>query len=79
MYETIFVKKPKLLAATCNLLAEQNLVHLGRFVHFNQKVFGVTLTLKGLRGGHFDPPQVFSGQLENELRFFNEILAIPSL
>ena len=37
------------------------------------------LTLKGLGGGHFDPPQVLSGKLKNELRFFNEILDIPSL
>ena len=38
-----FVKKPKFLAATFNLRVEQNLVHLGRFLHFSQKVVGVTL------------------------------------
>ena len=43
MHETIFVKRPKFLAATPNLRVEQNLVHLGRFLHFSQKVVGVTL------------------------------------
>ena len=38
-----FVKRPKFLAATCNLRAEQNLVHFGEFLHFSQKVVGVTL------------------------------------
>ena len=38
-----FVKRPKFLAATSNLRVEQNLVHLGRFLHFSQKVVGVTL------------------------------------
>ena len=33
------------LSPTFNLLVEQNLVHLGRFVHFSQKVVGVTLIL----------------------------------
>ena len=32
-----FVKRPKFLAATSNLHVEQNLVHLGRFLHFCQK------------------------------------------
>ena len=41
-----FVKGPKFLAATSNLRVEQNLVHLGRFLHFSQKVVGVTLKLK---------------------------------
>ena len=40
-----FVKRPKFLAATSNLRVEQNLVHLGRLLHFSQKVVGVTLTL----------------------------------
>ena len=38
-----FVKRPKFLAATSNLRVEQNLVHLGRFLHFSQKVVRVTL------------------------------------
>ena len=33
-----FVKRPTFLAATPNLREEQNLVHLGRFLHFSQKV-----------------------------------------
>ena len=43
MHETIFFKRPKFLEATSNLCVEQNFVHLGRFLHFNQKVIGVTL------------------------------------
>ena len=39
-----FVKKPKFLSAASNLHVEQNLVHLGRFMHFSQKVVGVTLS-----------------------------------
>ena len=39
-----FVKRPKFLAAASSLCAEQNLVHLGRFLHFSQEVVGVTLT-----------------------------------
>ena len=39
-----FLKRPKFLAATSNLRVEQNLVHLDRFLHFSQKVVGVTLT-----------------------------------
>ena len=38
-----FVKRPKFLAATSNLRKEQNLEHLGRFLHFSQKVVEVTL------------------------------------
>ena len=38
-----FVKRPKFLAATSNLHAEQNLAHLGRFLRFSQKVVGVNL------------------------------------
>ena len=41
-----FVKRLKFLAATSNLLVEQNLVHLGRFLHFSQKVVGVTLKFR---------------------------------
>ena len=37
--------RKKFLAATSNLREEQNLVHLGRFLHFNEKVFGVTLII----------------------------------
>ena len=37
-----FVKRPTFLATTANLRVEQNLVHLGRFLHFSQKVDGVT-------------------------------------
>ena len=40
----LFIKRPKLLAATSNLRVEQNLVPLGRFLRFNQKLIGVTLT-----------------------------------
>ena len=40
-----FVKRQKLLAATSNLRVEQNLVHLDRFLHFSQIVFGVTLNV----------------------------------
>ena len=32
-----FVKRPKFLAETSSLRVEQNLVHLGRFLHFSQK------------------------------------------
>ena len=39
-----FVERPKFLAATYNLRVERNLVHLGRFLHFSQKVVGVTLS-----------------------------------
>ena len=35
-----FVKRPEFLAATSNLRVEQN---LGGFLHFSQKVVGVTL------------------------------------
>ena len=37
------VKRPKFLAASSNLLVDKNLVHLGRFLHFSQKVVGVAL------------------------------------
>ena len=55
MHKTIFFKRPKFLAATSNLRAEQSLVHLGRFLHFSQtaKVVGVILnhgTLKRSKG-----------------------------
>ena len=33
----------EVLAATSNLRVEQNLVYLGRFLHFSQKVVGVIL------------------------------------
>ena len=46
MHETIFVKRPKFLAATSNLRVEQNLMHLGRFLHFSQTVVGETLKLR---------------------------------
>ena len=35
MHETIFCQKTQVLAATSNLLVEQNLMHLGRFLHFS--------------------------------------------
>ena len=38
-----FVKRPKFLAATSKLQVEQNLVHLGLFLHFSQKVVAVNL------------------------------------
>ena len=38
-----FVKRPKFLPATSSLRVEQNVVHLGRFRDFSQKVVGVTL------------------------------------
>ena len=44
MHEIIFVKRPKYLSATSSLSVEQNLVYLDRFMHFGQKVVGVTLT-----------------------------------
>ena len=44
----LFVKRP-FLAATFNLCVEQNLVHLGRFLHFSQKVVGVTLSANKLQ------------------------------
>ena len=57
MHETIFCQKTKekFLASTSNLREEENLVHLGRFLHFSQKVVGVTLNPstrlnKSLRG-----------------------------
>ena len=37
------VKRPKFFSATFSLRVEQNLVNLGRFTHFSQKVAGVTL------------------------------------
>ena len=43
MHKTIFCHKTEVFAATSNLRVEQNLVHLGRFLHFSQKVVGVTL------------------------------------
>ena len=43
MHETIFCQKTEVLAATSNLRVEQTLVHLGTFLHFSQKVVGVTL------------------------------------
>ena len=43
MHETIFCQKTEVFAATSNLHVEQNLVHLGRCLHFSQKVVGVTL------------------------------------
>ena len=45
MHETIFVKRPKFLAATSNLRVEQNFVYLGRLLHFGQKVVEVTLNI----------------------------------
>ena len=45
MHETIFVKRLKFLTSTSNLRVEQNSVHLGRFLHFSQKVVGVTLNV----------------------------------
>ena len=44
LYLQFFVKRRKFLAATSKLCVEQNLVHLGRFLHFSQKVVGVNLT-----------------------------------
>ena len=41
-----FVKRLTLLAATSKLPVEQNLLHLGRFLHFNQKVVEVTICFK---------------------------------
>ena len=38
MHETIFCQKTEALAATSNLRVEQNLVYLGRFLHFSNKV-----------------------------------------
>ena len=38
-----FVKGQNFLLATSNLRVEQNLVHLDGFMHFSQKVAGVTL------------------------------------
>ena len=46
MHETIFVERPKFLAATFNLRVELDLVYLGRFLHFSQKVVGVTLIIQ---------------------------------
>ena len=43
MHEIIFVKRPKFLSATSSFCVEQNLGHLGRFMHFSQKVVGVIL------------------------------------
>ena len=42
IHEIIFVKIPKYLLATSSLSVEQKLVHLDRFMHFGQKVVGVT-------------------------------------
>ena len=52
-----FVKIPKFLAATSNLRAEQNLVHLGGFLHFSQSHWSDLLkrdiAIKRLRTGIF--------------------------
>ena len=40
-----FVKRLRFLIATSNLPVKEDLVHLGRFMHFSQKVVGVTLKL----------------------------------
>ena len=40
MHEKSFVERPKFLSVTSNLPVEQNFVHLGRFMHFSQKVVG---------------------------------------
>ena len=37
------------------------------------------LTLKGLRGDHFDPLRFFLGNSKTSWDILNEILAIPSL
>ena len=68
MYETIFVKGPKFLSTTSNLRAEQNLVHLGRFMHFSQKGVGVTLTLS-YRGEQNTPPPVFRPPSRNGVSY----------
>ena len=36
MHETILCQKTDVLAATSNLRVKQNLVHLGRFLHFSR-------------------------------------------
>ena len=54
-----FVKRPKLLSATSNLRVEQNLVHLSRFMHFSQKVVGVTLRRISCHGGNYSQPYFF--------------------
>ena len=41
MHETIFCQKTEVFST--NLHVEQNLVHLGRVLHFSQKVVGVIL------------------------------------
>ena len=43
MNETIFCQKTEVSAATSSLHVEQNLVHLGRFLRFRQKVVGMNL------------------------------------
>ena len=44
MLEAIFCQKIKVLAGTSNLCVGQNLVNLGIFLHFSQKVVGMTLS-----------------------------------
>ena len=41
--DNFFVKRPKFRTATSNLCVEQNVVHLGRLLHFSQKVVRVIL------------------------------------
>ena len=48
MHEKKFCQKAEDLAATSNLRVEQNLVHLGRFLHFSQKLVGVILSAKNV-------------------------------
>ena len=44
-----FVKIPKHLSATSNLFVVQDLVHLDRFMHFSEKLVGVTLNKFSVR------------------------------
>ena len=47
-WENFLLKNPKFLSATSNLPVEKTLVHLGRLMHFSQKVVGVTLNCSNL-------------------------------
>ena len=67
----LFVKRPKFFAATSNLLVEQNLVDLSRFLHFSQKVVGVTLNEDNVDGIFYPEPRRRDAVLFLGTRFSN--------
>ena len=45
MHETTFCQKTEAFSSNFQFTCRANLVHLGRFLHFSQKVVGVTLRM----------------------------------